>query len=130
MYCWVDGGSGRLGHKDMECRQTPHLVSVSIGRITQGLACAAHTAALSVDGALVMFGAAGFGELGLGDRRPRLEPTLIPTRSFVSDYGVGKPGRGGQRGGGGGGGGEVVVMVDLVLLRWLTYHVGTDTLRR
>jgi alpha-tubulin suppressor-like RCC1 family protein len=55
----------------MECRKPPQLVSASMGvRIIQMSAGAAHTAALFVDGALVMFGAAGaagFGQLSLGD---------------------------------------------------------------
>ena len=79
---WSWGSGPALGHGDEHARPAP----TPIGRNAFGgcsvLLVAAgntHTVAVATDGGLWAFGDGAEGQLGLGDRRERLAPALVPS---------------------------------------------------
>jgi alpha-tubulin suppressor-like RCC1 family protein len=77
-WCWGDNRFGQLGLGDTNGRTTPtRLDSSLLSNVTQVAAGGRHTCALRNDGAILCWGDNRFGQLGLGDRDPRLVPTEV-----------------------------------------------------
>eukprot|EP00277_Geminigera_cryophila_P022957 CAMPEP_0179479202 /NCGR_PEP_ID=MMETSP0799-20121207/57499_1 /TAXON_ID=46947 /ORGANISM="Geminigera cryophila, Strain CCMP2564" /LENGTH=460 /DNA_ID=CAMNT_0021290711 /DNA_START=165 /DNA_END=1548 /DNA_ORIENTATION=- len=80
VWTWGHGESGRLGHNDEEDRLVPtQLAGEALGGAAAVLVAAGcvHTAAVTIQGALWVWGRGSDGRLGLGDCARRLAPTLV-----------------------------------------------------
>ncbi|MGI5182399.1 RCC1 domain-containing protein [Dactylosporangium sp. CA-152071] len=76
LYCWGDGGSGRLGVNSTARFTSPQQVAGTWSVLSLGLN---HTCAIKPDGSLWCWGAGGSGRLGLGDTASRLVPNQVGT---------------------------------------------------
>ena len=69
-WTWGHGEGGRLGRGDVYDSTVPAFVShLSTVFVSTGSAGDAHTAAISDNGVLYIWGTGSFGRLGLGDER-------------------------------------------------------------
>eukprot|EP00656_Telonema_subtile_P046328 TRINITY_DN5272_c0_g1_i1.p1 TRINITY_DN5272_c0_g1~~TRINITY_DN5272_c0_g1_i1.p1 ORF type:complete len:1086 (+),score=432.55 TRINITY_DN5272_c0_g1_i1:162-3419(+) len=71
VYTWGYGGNGRLGHDDYHNQEEPRLVKTLRGmdrKVIVKIACGdSHTACVSDDGKMVVWGKGKYGQLGMGD---------------------------------------------------------------
>jgi alpha-tubulin suppressor-like RCC1 family protein len=78
VYAFGCGKDGRLGHGDTEDRQTPQKVEALAGASPAGISAGdRHSLVLDADGTTFSFGCGSSGQLGHGDRKPRLLPTAV-----------------------------------------------------
>ena len=79
MFAWGRKHSGQLGIGDTENRAVPTLVTelLKTKTVVQVAAGGAHTACLTDDGLVFMCGDGGQGQLGVGDTKGRVVPTLM-----------------------------------------------------
>ena len=89
-YTWGGGDDGRLGHGDERTRHTPRLIHALLGkRVVAVAAGETHTAAMTAEGDLFMWGGAS-DALGLGIISPtsvdQLVPTLVPRVGEIPWY--------------------------------------------
>lgn len=75
LYCWGDGGSGRLGQGDATNTPTPLQVAGTAWWVLS--AGTDHTCAIRTDGTLWCWGAGGAGRLGLGTVADTLSPARV-----------------------------------------------------
>ena len=80
---WGLGFAGQLGHGDTNARSAPCPVHLALVPLQRGHICAVscgawHSAALTEYGHLLTWGAGDCGQLGLGDKHPRLVPATVP----------------------------------------------------
>uniref|UniRef100_K3WYC0 RCC1-like domain-containing protein n=1 Tax=Globisporangium ultimum (strain ATCC 200006 / CBS 805.95 / DAOM BR144) TaxID=431595 RepID=K3WYC0_GLOUD len=88
VYVWGCGDDGRLGIDTRDCEMQPVVVSSlrAAGVNARSVCCGArHTAIVSDCDLLYMWGANEFGQLGCGDKVPRLKPCLVSFPAFVAD---------------------------------------------
>ena len=76
LWTWGCGGSGRLGHGDLQDRDVPTLVGLE-SRVSMVSAGTAHTVVVSINGGMWSVGSGSYGQLGLGDTEDRLLPAAI-----------------------------------------------------
>src|ERR1019366_6988494 len=74
---------GQLGLGDINVRYYPTLIPGLINLNVSYISCGSKHTAVIADELLYTFGNNEKGELGLGDRDPRLVPTLVPTLNNV-----------------------------------------------
>jgi hypothetical protein len=80
------GASGLLGTGDKDDHAAPARVALPEGfRATQVAAGARHAAALSAAGEVAVWGDNAAQQLGLGDKKPRPSPTLVPRFAAEGD---------------------------------------------
>lgn len=87
VYVWGCGDDGRLGTGDRESVSTPTVLSsLRDAKVrARTVRCGArHTAVISDRDLLYVWGANDFGQLGCGDRRTRLKPSLVAFPPFVT----------------------------------------------
>jgi hypothetical protein len=87
VYVWGCGDDGRLGTGDRESVSTPTvLFTLRDANVrARTVRCGArHTAVISDRDLLYVWGANDFGQLGCGDRRTRLKPSLVAFPPFVT----------------------------------------------
>lgn len=81
VYTWGYGGNGRLGHDDYHNQEEPRLVKTLRGvdrKVIVKIACGdAHTAAVSDDGKMVVWGKGKYGQLGTGDTNECQRPITL-----------------------------------------------------
>ena len=80
VWTWGWGHYGQLGHNDEEKRLVPTLMpGDALGGAAVVLVAAGlnHTVAVTIEGALRVWGCGDAGQLGLGDEDKRLVPTLV-----------------------------------------------------
>ena len=85
VWTWGHGSGGRLGHNDEQDRPTPALLAPERfdgSKIVMVAAGCSYTVAVAEDGAPWVWGWNWFGQLGLGDCKHRLAPTLLGTEAF------------------------------------------------
>eukprot|EP00026_Physarum_polycephalum_P010460 Phypoly_transcript_10624.p1 GENE.Phypoly_transcript_10624~~Phypoly_transcript_10624.p1 ORF type:complete len:380 (+),score=56.13 Phypoly_transcript_10624:128-1267(+) len=81
---WGWGGYGQLGHGKTDDESTPKIVAVfdallgNEGVRVTDIACGAwHTACVMSDGSAYTWGWGGYGQLGLGNDKGSIEPTMV-----------------------------------------------------
>jgi len=78
VWSWGDGEDGKLGHGDEQNRLLPKTVEALAGQRAIGVSAgAAHSIALTADGAVWSWGRGAWGELGHGDRQNQLLPKKV-----------------------------------------------------
>ena len=79
VFAWGDSEYGQLGVGDRENKVVPTLVTglPQSKLIVQVTARALHTACLTADGVVYVYGYGGSGRLGVGDTEDRVVPTLV-----------------------------------------------------
>jgi len=80
VFTWGNGSDGRLGHNDQECKVVPAVLCNKLfdnSAVAMVAAGGSHTVAVTTCGALFTMGDGHWGQLGLGDRQNRLEPTRV-----------------------------------------------------
>ncbi|KAF1316749.1 Rcc1 and btb domain-containing protein 2, partial [Globisporangium splendens] len=88
VYVWGCSDDGRLGVGTRDCEMQPVAVSSlkAAGVKARSVRCGArHTAIVSDRDLLYVWGANEFGQLGCGDKVPRLKPCLVSFPAFVAD---------------------------------------------
>ena len=91
VWTWGHGQSGRLGHNDEVNRLVPtQLAGEALGGAVAVLVAAGcvHTAAVTSQGALWVWGRGSDGQLGLGDCARRLAPTLVGAKAAFGQFQV------------------------------------------
>jgi alpha-tubulin suppressor-like RCC1 family protein len=90
VYSWGMGSCGRLGHgsedDEMLPRRIESLRNCNIISIAAGYD---HSAAISAEGRLWMWGFGGWNQLGTGDKKNALKPTLINIECNVKQVSCG-----------------------------------------
>ncbi|KAL1139382.1 hypothetical protein AAG570_006366 [Ranatra chinensis] len=91
VYSWGDGDYGKLGHGNSTTQRQPKLIAgpllgLKIVNISAGYR---HSAAVTDDGQLYVWGEGDLGRLGLGDNRSKNIPTLVPDLSGVGSVACG-----------------------------------------
>ena len=76
------GVHGRLGLGDEEIKYVPTPIPLGGSLVEKVSLGASHSAILTVEGQLYMFGAGAHGKLGLGDSEDKIIPTPIPGERF------------------------------------------------
>jgi alpha-tubulin suppressor-like RCC1 family protein len=90
VYTWGYGRDGRLGHGDEEDEALPKRVMKLSGYPIISVHAGIDTSvAISSDGRLWMWGSNCWHQLGLGDKKNRMTPTLIPIAGSVKQVATG-----------------------------------------
>ena len=75
VYSWGYGGDGQLGHGDLQLHTLPAQIKALQGEHVIAIACGdKHSAALTSNGDVFMWGDGSLGQLGLGDFRNQHTP--------------------------------------------------------
>lgn len=78
VYCWGDGGAGRLGDGETSSRSTPVLVAAPQGVKFASIAAGGyHACGVTITGEAYCWGAGTNGVLGTGDTDNQTLPTLV-----------------------------------------------------
>ncbi len=87
--CWGENDSNQLGRGGAR-RESPPATALDLGGVGAEHIAAGfkHTCALLADNTLKCWGANGYGQLGLGDRRGRTTPTRVPLFGEISEFGT------------------------------------------
>ena len=89
IYTWGSGGSGQLGHGDLENLVMPQVVSSPLlqGQQVVQVACgSAHTVVITHTGAILSWGWGHFGQLGTGSTTNSCEPVRVVGLDAVVIY--------------------------------------------
>lgn len=88
---WGDNSRGQLGLGDLSPRGSPHpLLFPNQADKFVRVQCGGHfSAALTNSGTIYVWGDNHYGQLGLGDKRYRSTPTVIPDLPPISDFACG-----------------------------------------
>ncbi len=90
VFTWGKGADGRLGHGSDEDEALPRRVeSLRKFNIVSVAAGYDHSAAVSEDGRLWMWGHGGWYQLGTGNKKNMMEPTLVEIESNVKQVSCG-----------------------------------------
>lgn len=85
VFSWGDGDFGKLGHGNNERQRKPKLIESLYDVVVIQVACGhKHSAVLSQDGEVFVFGSAEHGKLGLGGHTNKKRPTKIIHKGFLS----------------------------------------------
>lgn len=78
LYAWGEARCGQLGEGKHRQVKRPQLVEFPVEvKIKDVMAGAGHTAALSAEGEIYLWGLNNYGQLGLGDQKPRWYPESV-----------------------------------------------------
>ncbi|CAA9994396.1 unnamed protein product [Nesidiocoris tenuis] len=91
VYSWGDGDFGKLGHGNTQTQRQPKLVEGPLqhSNVVQISVGYRHSAAVTSDGRLFIWGEGDMGRLGLGDDGSRNLPSLVPDLSGVGSVSCG-----------------------------------------
>jgi len=85
VFSWGDGDFGKLGHGNNERQRKPKLIESLYDVVVIQVACGhKHSAVLSQDGEVYVFGSAEHGKLGLGGHINKKRPTKIVHKGFLN----------------------------------------------
>ncbi|XP_025408544.1 probable E3 ubiquitin-protein ligase HERC1 isoform X2 [Sipha flava] len=85
VFSWGDGDFGKLGHGNNERQRKPKLIESLYDVVVIQVACGhKHSAVLSQDGEVYVFGSAEHGKLGLGGHTNKKRPTKIIHKGFLN----------------------------------------------
>ncbi|XP_027837521.2 probable E3 ubiquitin-protein ligase HERC1 [Aphis gossypii] len=85
VFSWGDGDFGKLGHGNNERQRKPKLIESLYDVVVIQVACGhKHSAVLSQDGEVYVFGSAEHGKLGLGGHVNKKRPTKIVHKGFLN----------------------------------------------
>ncbi|CAG9322910.1 unnamed protein product [Blepharisma stoltei] len=80
LYAWGEARCGQLGNGTHRQIKRPQVVSFPEGvKVKEVSAGSGHTAALSTEGCIYLWGYNHYGQLGLGDQNPRWFPEIVKT---------------------------------------------------
>jgi alpha-tubulin suppressor-like RCC1 family protein len=80
VFAWGCGDDGALGMGDTSSSTIPQRITSLDGKMVVKVSCGSrHTLALSAQGLVFSWGWNSYGQLGLGDTKNRVTPTVIPS---------------------------------------------------